>query len=142
MPVFGSFSVRIGPKTKKSKVESRPVSIDDSSCVHLGAKLIYHLEGRCSIQLSYGRNQLVCINLQALKYTQLNNSTRPFDTRRVKERNKGKKPLWQKTQSIDLSRYIPSKTYFARISIGCKLIVWRLKASVHQCSSVYRFALG
>ena len=59
MPVFGSFSVQIGPEVISEKVEQRPVSIDDSSCVHLGVKLIYHLEGRCSIQLSYGRNQLI-----------------------------------------------------------------------------------
>ena len=76
MPVFGSFSVQISPKTEKSKVEIRPVSIDDSSCVHLGQQVVDHLEGRCSIQLSYGRS-LTWLNLAGMSMCMPGASSQP-----------------------------------------------------------------
>jgi hypothetical protein len=40
----------------------------------------------------------------------------------MKQSKKGDDSLWQKTQYANLVRYKPSKTYFARICIGRKLI--------------------
>jgi len=46
---------------------------------------------------------------------------------------------WQKTQYANLIRYKPSKTYFARIRIGGKLIRRSLKTKV---LSVAKLRLG
>src|SRR5437667_6679812 len=47
--------------------------------------------------------------------------------------------FWQKTQYANLIRYKPSKTYFARIRVGGKLIRRSLKTSV---LSVAKLRLG
>ena len=67
------------------------------------------LEGRCSIQLSYGRIKFYTVQMK-----------------RKIERGKREKPnsLRQKSQYANLIRYVPSGTYFARFRIKGKL-VWR-----------------
>ena len=67
MPVFGPSSVQMSSPAETLKVHIRPVSIEDSTCVQLGADSGFDLEGRCSIQLSYGRN-LLYINVLRLIY--------------------------------------------------------------------------
>gem|GEM_PF-2050171 len=59
------------------------------------------LEGRCSIQLSYGRN---------------------FDFMECAEPILTEQALWQSTQYPNLIRYVPSDTYYARFRGRGKLI--------------------
>ena len=47
----------MGLNTNNSEVKIRPVSIDDSSCVHLGAKLRSRIKSQLLYQLSYRGNQ-------------------------------------------------------------------------------------
>src|SRR6185369_9844685 len=83
------------------------------------------LEGRCSIQLSYGRTKLMFKNLRFAK-----NLILRADTVYVKTAKKVDGQMWQKTPYAILIRYEPSKTYFARIRIGGKLIRRSLKTGV------------
>ena len=83
------------------------------------------LEGRCSIQLSYGRTKLLFKDLRFAKNLILRR-----DTGYVKTAKKGDGQVWQKTPYANLIRYKPSKTYFARIRIGGKLIRRSLKTTV------------
>jgi hypothetical protein len=55
---------------------------------------------------------------------------RQSDTCHKKQATAGDDSLWQKTQYANLVRYKPSKTYFARIRIGGKLIRFTLKTKV------------
>ena len=57
----------------------------------------------------------------------------------MKQPKTGDDSLWQKTQYANLVRYKPSKTYFARICIGGKLIRRTLKTKV---LSVAKLRLG
>src|SRR5215470_5637859 len=68
------------------------------------------LEGRCSIQLSYGRTKLMVKNLRFAKNLILRS-----DTGYVKTAKKVDGQVWQKTPHANLIRYKPSRTYFARI---------------------------
>ena len=88
------------------------------------------LEGRCSIQLSYGRSKLMCSYLRICKNRILDDLILQSDTGHMKKPKKGDDSLWQKTQYANLVRYKPSKTYFARIRINGKLIRRRLKTKV------------
>lgn len=62
MPILGSIWVPISLKFEMRNVEKLSVGPRDSSSVHLRAKMVFELEGRCSIHLSYGR----CLNDRAL----------------------------------------------------------------------------
>jgi len=61
------------------------------------------------------------------------------DTGYVKTAKKVDGQVWQKTPYANLIRYKPSKTYFARIRIGGKLIRQSLKTGV---TSVAKLRLG
>ena len=80
------------------------------------------LEGRCSIQLSYGRNQLFNRHLQWNRNLCIDILILQSDTCRMEQTKTGDDSLWQKTQYANLVRYKPSTAYFARIRIGGKLI--------------------
>ena len=88
------------------------------------------LEGRCSIQLSYGRNRFILSHLQTNINLHISNLILRSDTARMKKPKKGEDSLWQKTQFANLVRYKPSKAYFARIRINGKLIRRKLATPV------------
>jgi hypothetical protein len=56
-PKMGPFEGKTGLNEINSEVKSRPVSIDDSSCVHLGAKLRSRIKSQLLHQLSYRGSQ-------------------------------------------------------------------------------------
>jgi integrase len=97
------------------------------------------LEGRCSIQLSYGRIYLIYNILQMRDYFPFDDLILRYDTGCMTEPNAEDESLWQKTQYANLIRYKPSKAYFARIRINGKLIRRSLKTSV---LSVAKLRLG
>jgi len=97
------------------------------------------LEGRCSIQLSYGRTRANYNGLQANRNLRIDNLILQSDTARMKQTKPGDDSLWQKTQYANLVRYKTSKAYFARIRIGGKLIRRTLKTKV---LSVAKLRLG
>jgi integrase len=87
------------------------------------------LEGRCSIQLSYGRHLLQYNDLQKIEKRFLDDLILRSDTAPMSERKKEQNSLWQKTPYANLVRYKPSKAFFARIRINGKLIRRKLKAT-------------
>ena len=97
------------------------------------------LEGRCSIQLSYGRNWLINNHLQRHINLRVDILILTSDTAHMNKTKEGADSLWQKTQYANLVRYKPSKAYFARIRIGGKLIRRTLKTKV---LSVAKLRLG
>ena len=80
------------------------------------------LEGRCSIQLSYGRNKLIIRHLHTHLNLCIDNLILQYDTCAMKQTIKGDDSLWQETQYANLVRYEPSRAYFARIRIAGKPI--------------------
>jgi hypothetical protein len=73
-----------------------------------GKNCDFELEGRCSIQLSYGRNRLL-ITI----YTDEQRQAEPTAAQSGKD--------WHKTQFAKLGRYVPSATYYARLRVKGKL---------------------
>ena len=55
---MGPLRGKTGQTARKSEVESKPVSIDDSSCVHLGEELGFGIKSQLLYQLSYRGNQV------------------------------------------------------------------------------------
>jgi hypothetical protein len=84
-----------------------------------GKNVILDLEGSCSIQLSYERKSL---NLTPFTWEQQIQLTFCSCFWIASEMEADQKPLWQKTQSANLIRYVPSRTYYARIRIRGKLV--------------------
>ena len=62
---MGPFWGRTGLNKNKSEVEIRPVSIDNSSCVHLGEKLGFRIFSPLLYQLSYPANRLFAMTYAA-----------------------------------------------------------------------------
>jgi hypothetical protein len=65
---MGPFEGKTGQNVNKSEVEIRPVSIDDSSCVHLGEKLVPRIFSPLLYQLSYPAKTIVPPMRNALSY--------------------------------------------------------------------------
>ena len=59
MAIFASIWIPVGPEFDVPEVKNRSVGPSDSSPVQMGVDLMFDLEGRCSIQLSYGRTKLI-----------------------------------------------------------------------------------
>jgi hypothetical protein len=72
------------------------------------------LEGSCSIQLSYERNRC--------EYNLHIGTSNPLGFLILLAMDAQKKQLWQKSPYANLIRYVPSKTYYARIRVRGKLL--------------------
>jgi integrase len=87
------------------------------------------LEGRCSIQLSYGRIPFIIRHLRMILWKRFGFSPLLFYTGRMKVRQDQTRPekRWQKTQYSNLIRNASSGTYYARFRVRGKLIWKSLK---------------
>src|ERR1700730_12481511 len=87
------------------------------------------LEGRCSIQLSYGRMTLIYNWLQISICFRFGNLILRSDIVAIKQLQKPD-DRWQSTPYANLICHKPSNTYVARIRINGKLIRRSLKTTV------------